>query len=134
MDAANLSAPTVDLSERLAFLQRQLHAINQAWAQAKARGDTEEQLATLRRLFVKVSADIEALKGDALKAEAPSAFMQTLAAFSDEATKVGATLGNAAVNTIAGVGALVKYLPIILVVAVVVVGLVVAGKIRKELK
>jgi len=121
------------LQARLDFLQRQLHAISLSLEQARGRGDTEaiQALATLWR---KVYADIKQLQEDAYKDDAPSQFMQTLAGISDEALKVAGQIKDAGVTVVTGAANIVKWLPVILVVALVAVALVYAGKIRKDLK
>jgi len=121
------------LDARVNFLQRQLHAIVLATQQAQARNDTEA-LKGLGALYRKVNADIEALKAEAKAADSPSAFMVTLDGLSDEAIKTATVLRDAGVTVVTGAASLVKYLPVILLVALVVVGLVYAGKLRKDLK
>jgi len=117
---------------RLEFLQSQLHAISLATAQARARGDAGA-VAALQTLYSKVRADVLQLQKDALDAEMPSAFMLKLSAFSDQVIQTGAALKEAAVSAASGIGATFRYLPLILLLALVVVGLIYAGKIRKEL-
>jgi hypothetical protein len=121
---------TVDA--RLEFLQSQLHAISLATAQARARGDAVG-IANLKALYDKVRADVLALQRESLAAEMPSAFMLKLDALGDQVIQTGVALKDAAVSVVGGVGTTLKYLPIILVLALVVVGLIYAGKIRKEL-
>jgi hypothetical protein len=115
---------------RLDFLQRQLFAINQAWAAAKARGDNQEALDGLRRTYDSVLRQINALKGEALDADMPSGFMLTLAKIGDEAIAVGETIG-AVAGTALNV---LKYLPWIALGLIIVVGLIYAGKLGKELR
>lgn len=121
------------LDARIAFLQRQLHAISLSIEQAKGRNDTAA-VAALVPLYNKVAADIEQLKQDAYDQEAPSQFMQTLAGLSDEVIKTAKQFRDAGVSVVAGAGTVIKWLPVVLVVALIVVGLVYAGKIRKDLK
>lgn len=121
------------LQARLDFLQSQLHAISLALQQARGRGDAEA-IAALSTLWKKVYGDIKQLQTDAYNADAPSQFMQTLAGIGDEALRVGAAIKDATVSVVGGLGAVGKYLPIILLAALVIVGLVYAGKIRKDLK
>lgn len=121
------------LDARINFLQRQLHAIVEATRQAQARGDTAG-LEALGALYKKVNADIEALKADAKAADSPSAFMLALDGLSDEAIKTATVLRDAGVTVVTGAASLVKYLPIILFGALVIVGLIYAGKLRKDLK
>jgi uncharacterized coiled-coil protein SlyX len=111
------------LEGRLAFLQRQLHAISLSVAQAKARGDTAA-VVTLRALYRKLLGDVEALKADALKAEAPSGFMLALSAFSDEAIRVGKDVGGVVLDTAAATVGVVRSLPVILMVALVLAAVV----------
>lgn len=120
------------LDARIAFLQRQLHAISLSIQDAKARGDTQA-LQALGALWRKVNADIEQLKRDAYDQEAPGAFMQALSGISDEALKVAGQLKDAGITVVTGAASLVKWLPLILLGALVVVGLIYAGKIRKGL-
>lgn len=121
------------LDARVAFIQRQLHAVNLSLQQAVGRGDAAG-IAALKQLYKKLQADAEALKADAHASDAPSAFMMQLDALSDEFIKTGRAIEAATVATVGGIGATFKYLPIILLVALVVVGLVYAGKLRKDLK
>jgi hypothetical protein len=116
----------------LEFLQGQLHAISLATAQAKARGDMAA-MATLQTLYNKVRADVLALQDEAKAADMPSAFMMKLAGLSDQLLETGAALKDAAVSAVGGIGATLKYLPLILLLGLVVVGLIYAGKIRKGL-
>jgi hypothetical protein len=118
---------------RLEFLQSQLHAISLATAQARARGDAAA-IATLQTLYNKVRADVFALQKEALAADMPSAFMLKLDAFSDQVLQTGVALKDAAVSVAGGIGATFKYLPLLVLVTLVVVGLIYAGKIRKGLK
>lgn len=121
------------LDARLEVLRSQLHAISLSIGQAKARKD-QAGIDRLQALWNKVNADLTALQRDAKAADSPSAFMQTLSNFSDEAIKTGRALQDAGASALSGIGATLKYLPVILLVALVVVGLVYAGKIRKDLK
>ncbi len=121
------------LDGRLEFLRRQLHAITLATQDAKARND-QTTIDTLTTLYKKVQSDLVALQADALKAESPSAFMLSLSSFSDEMIKTGVQLRDAGANIVGGLGSTLKYLPVILLAALVIVGLVFAGKIRKGLK
>lgn len=120
---------TTDVSTiqaRLDFLQRQLHAINLAVAQARARGD-QAAIDAMRATYRKLALEIKQLQADALAAEMPSAFMLALSDFSDQAIEVGKEIGDATLTTL-------KALPIILTVALIVIGLIYAGKIRNGLK
>lgn len=117
---------------RLDFLQRQLHAIGLALADARARNDMAA-VESLQALFTKVRADVLQLQRDALDADMPSDFMRALAAVGDEVVATGKALGEATTSAITGIGATLKYLPLILLLALVVVGLIYAGKIRKGL-
>lgn len=121
------------LDAQVAFLQRQLHAINLAIGQAKARND-QDAINRLKALYVEVAAKTEALKREALASDAPAAFMVALDNFGDEVIATGKELGVTVLDTAKGVASVAKYLPIIIVVALVVVGLVYAGKIRKDLQ
>lgn len=121
------------LSARLDFLRRQLHAIALSIQDAKARSD-QAAIDTLTTLYKKVQADLVALQREALAADSPSAFMQALDSFGDEVIKTGAQLRDAGANIVGGIGSTLKYLPLILLAALVVVGLIFAGKIRKDLK
>jgi len=120
------------LDARVDFLQRQLHAISLATQQARARGDAAA-VVTLQSLYDKVRADVLALQKEALDADMPSAFMLKLDALGDQVLQAGAALKNAAVSAVGGIGTTLKYLPLILLLALVVVGLIYAGKIRKGL-
>jgi regulator of sirC expression with transglutaminase-like and TPR domain len=117
------------LETRLAFLQRQLHAINLAIQQAKGRDD-QVAIERLRELYVRVATDVEQLKREALDKDMPSDFMLTLSRVSDQVVAVGSSIGQAVVTT----AKLVKYLPWIALGLVVVVGLIYAGKIGKDLR
>jgi hypothetical protein len=128
----DLSVPVMDLNERLTFLARQLHAIAQGIGDAKARNDLVA-LAGLTQLYVKVRADFVDLTGEAKRIDSPGALMTALANFSGEVDKVGAALGAGTVAVFSGLGTLARWLPWILAGAVVIVGLVYAGKIGKEL-
>lgn len=121
------------LDARIAFLQRQLHAISLAVAQARARDDTAA-LETLRSLWLKVRDDVEKLKAEALAADSPSAFMVQLDGLGDEVLKTGQQFVEAGVSVVGGISTTFKYLPLLLLIALVVVGLIYAGKIRKGLK
>lgn len=121
------------LDARVAFIQRQLHAVNLSLQQAVGRGDTAA-IASLKTLYKKLQADAEQLKADAHASDAPGAFMMQLDALSDEFIKTGRAIEAATVTAVGGIASTVKYLPIILLVALVVVGLVYAGKLRKDLK
>jgi len=121
------------LDARINFLQRQLHAISLSIADAKARDD-QVAMDTLRTLWRKVWSQLIDLEQDAYTQEAPSDFMRTLDALSDEAVTVGKQIGMSAIEVSKGAATLVKALPIILLVALVLVGLVYAGKIGKDLK
>ncbi len=120
------------MDARIQALQRQVHAISLAIQQAVARGDTDG-IARLRTLYAKVRADVRALQDEAVKAEMPSAFMIQLAGISDELVNTGKVLVKASVAAVQGVGATLRYLPLILLVGLIVVGLIYAGKIRKGL-
>lgn len=124
-------AETIDA--RVNFLQRQLHAIGLALEQARGRKDAAT-IVSLRALFNKLNAEIVALQAEAKAKDMPSSFMLTLDALSDEAIKTGLQFRDAGVTIVSGAASLVKYLPLILAVALIVVGLVYAGKIRKDLK
>lgn len=121
------------LDARVAFLQGQVHAINLAIQQAKARGD-QAAIDNLRTLWRKIMQQIIDLQGEAYKDEMPSQFMLTLDSLSDEAISVGKQIGESAVDITKGAATLVKALPIILLVALVLVGLVWAGKFAKDTK
>lgn len=121
------------IDARIAFLQRQLHAISLAAHQAKAREDTAA-LANLRELWNKVAADVAALQDEARENDSPAALLVALDNFGDQVIAVGKDIGAAAVDTVQGAAAIIKYLPLILAVTLIVVGLVYAGKIRKDLK
>lgn len=121
------------IESRIAFLQSQVHAISLAVEQAKGRGDTAT-IDNLRALQRKIMQDIIALQQQARDADMPSNLLLTLDRLSDEAIAVGKQIQEATVDTVKGAATLVKALPIILLVAVIVVGLIYAGKIRKELK
>lgn len=121
------------IDARVNFLQRQLHAITLATQEAKARGDTEA-IATLATLYKKVYADVLTLQAEAKTNDSPSALMTTLDALGDEVLKTGAQLRDAGANLVSGAGTVLKYLPLVAILALVVVGLVVAAKIRKDLK
>lgn len=117
------------LETRLAFLQRQLHAINLAIVQAKGRDD-QVAIERLRELYQKVAADVEDLKREAFAKDMPSDFLLTLSRVSDQVVAVGASIGQAVVTSVK----LVKYLPWIALGLVIVVGLIYAGKIGKDLR
>ena len=121
------------LAARIPFLQRHLHAINLAVAQAKARGD-EATVATLREQYRALAAQVEELKREAYAADSPSDLLVALDRFSDETIAVGKEIGASAVNVVSGVSALVKYLPVILLVGLLVVGVFYAAKLRKDLQ
>lgn len=121
------------LDARIAFLQRQLHAINLAVQQAKARGD-EATVATLREEYRRLAAQVEVLKREAYEADSPSDLLVALDRFSDETIAVGKEIGATVGNVAAGVTNLVKYLPAILLVGLLVVGLFYAAKLRKDLQ
>lgn len=120
------------IDARIAFLQRQLHAITLATQQAQARDDTVA-VATLRELFAKLAKEVETLKIEAHANDAPSALLVTLDNFGDEVAATGKSLGLAVVNVAAGAAAFIRYLPAIVLVGLLVVGLIYAGKLRKEL-
>lgn len=124
------------LDARIAFLQRQLHAINLAIGQAQSQPEPQrtETIARLKELYASVVSQVAALSKEAHASDAPSALLVTLDNFGDEVAETGKKLAAAAGDVVGGVAALVKYLPVILLVALVVVGLVYAGKIRKDLK
>lgn len=126
---ADLSLALKTAQAKLDFLQRQLFAINQATAAAIARGDTTA-VEVLRSNFRSVAAQVAALKAEALAADMPSDFMLTLDRFGDEVVHVGKQLGEAAGNALD----VLKYLPYIAVGLVVIVGLIYAGKIGKDLR
>lgn len=117
------------LETRLAFLQRQLHAINLAVAQAAARGD-QTAIDNLRVYYRRIAADVEALKREAYEKDMPSDFMLGLAGVGDQVTAVGRSIGAGIVTT----GKLLKYLPIVAFGLLIVVGLIYAGKIGKDLR
>lgn len=121
------------IDARINFLQRQLHAVTLSIQDAKARGD-KDGIDRLTALFNKIDADVTALKAEAKANDSPSAFMVQLDALGDEVVKTGQQLRDAGANIVGGIGATLKYLPIILLAALVIVGLVYAGKIRKGLK
>lgn len=124
-------AETIDA--RINFLQRQLHAISLATQEAKARND-QVAIDALAQLYSKLRADVLALQVEAKAQDMPPAFLVTLDHMGDEVLKVGTQLTEAGANIVSGFGSLVKYLPVILLVALVLVGLVYAGKIRKDLQ
>jgi hypothetical protein len=108
--------------DQLAFLTSQLDAIAVSAQQAKARGDTAD-LQSIIALYRKVSAEAAALRGLADQAEQPSAFMQSLSAFSDQAVAVGKELGVDTGNVLSGIATTGKYLPLIVGGALVVAGI-----------
>lgn len=121
------------IDARIAFLQRQLHAISLATQEAKARND-QVAIDTLGQLYNKVRADVLALQVQAKAEDMPPALLVTLDNMTDEAVRVGKQLTEAGANIIGGIGATLKYLPLILLAVLLVVGLVYAGKIRKDLQ
>jgi len=124
-------AETIDA--RINFLQRQLHAISLATQDAKARND-QVAIDALAQLYKKVRADVLALQVEAKAHDAPAAFLVTLDNMGDEVLKVGTQLTEAGANIVSGIGSTLKYLPYILLAALVIVGLVYAGKIRKDIQ
>jgi len=121
------------IDARINFLQRQLHAVTLSIQDAKARGDTDA-IGRLATLYQKIRADVLALQAEAKANDDPSAFLKALDALGDEVAKTGQQLRDAGANIVSGIGSTLKYLPIILLVALVVVGLLFAGKIRKDMK
>lgn len=121
------------IEARVAFLQNQVHAINLAVQQAKGRGD-QAAIASLGVVLKKVQQQLADLKEEALGKDMPSQFMLTLSGISDEVTHVAQEITHAGVEAVKGAAGIVKALPIILAVALIVVGLVYAGKLRKDLK
>src|SRR6266566_2363133 len=106
------------LSARLEFLQRQLHAIGLAIDQARARGD----VAGLKRLhdtFHEVLTQVLALQEEVKASEMPSQFLMQLDNLSDETIATGKKLEAAAVQTAQGAASLVRWLPVVLLVAIV---------------
>lgn len=120
------------LDARIAFLQRQLHAINLAVQQARARGD-EATVTVLREQYRELAAQVEALKAEAYAHDSPSDLLVALDRFSDETIAVGKEIGAGVGNVVSGVTSLVKYLPAIILVALLAVGLFYAAKLRKDL-
>ena len=117
------------LSARLEFLQRQLHAIGLAIDQARARDD----VAGLKRLhdtFHEVLTQVLALQEEVKASEMPSQFLMQLDNLSDEAIATGKKLEAAAVQTAQGAASLVRWLPVVLLVAIVVVGIYYVRKVR----
>lgn len=121
------------IQARLDFLQSQMHALNLAIDQAHARGD-QDAIDRMRVTYRKLALEVSQLQEDARVAEMPSAFMLALSDFSDEAIIVGKKVGDVTLQTAQGVASLVKALPWVIAVALIVVGLVYAGKIRHGLK
>lgn len=124
------------LDARIVFLQRQLHAVNLGIGQAQAQPEPQrtETVTRLRALYVSIVAQVAELSKEAHAQDAPSALLVSLDHFGDEVVTTGKQLAAAAGDVVGGVAALVKYLPLILLAALVIVGLVYAGKIRKDLK
>lgn len=125
------SVSTIDA--RLEFLRSQMHALSIAIDQAKARSD-QIAIDAMRATYRKLASELVALQADALAADMPSAFMRTLSDFSDQAITIGQKIGVVTLDTAKGVASLVKALPWVIAVALIVVGLVYAGKIRNALK
>lgn len=121
------------IDARLEFLRSQMHALSIAIDQAKARND-QVAIDAMRGTYRKLASELMALQADALAAEMPSAFMRTLSDFSDQAIAVGQKVGVVTLEAAKGVATLVKALPWVIAVALIVVGLVYAGKIRHGLK
>lgn len=126
-----MSDSTIDA--RLEFLRRQMHALSVAIDQAKARNDLVA-VDAMRATYRKLAAELTQLQADAKAADMPSGFMLALSDFSDQAVAVGQKLGDVTLQTAQGVASLVKALPWVIAVALIVVGLVYAGKIRHGLK
>jgi hypothetical protein len=112
-----VSSPS--LAEELAFLQSQLHAINLALAQARARGD-ETAIVTLRALYDKLTVQAEQLKVFAREQDAPSDFLLALSRFSDETVATAQAFKAAAVGVASGFGTLSRLGPWILFGVVVI--------------
>lgn len=118
---------------RIAFLQSQVHAISLALQQAIGRDD-KVAVDNLRVTQRKLMQQIIDLQGEAYQKDMPSNLMRTLDSLSDSAIEVGRQIQQASIDTVKGAATLVKALPIILLAALVIVGLVYAGKIRSGLK
>lgn len=110
-----------------------MHALNIAIDQARSRGD-QDGIDRMRLTYRKLANELVQLQSEALSEEMPGAFMRALSDFSDEAITVGKKVGDITLQTAKGVATLVKALPWVIAVALIVVGLVYAGKIRHGLK
>lgn len=118
---------------RLEFLRSQMHALNIAIDQARARKD-QNAIDRMKLTYRKLANELVQLQSEAVAKEMPSAFMLTLSDFSDEAIIVGKKVGDVSLEVGKGLASLVKALPWVIAVALIIVGLVYAGKIRHGLK
>lgn len=109
------------LSAQLAQLQAQIGDLTRSMIAAKSAGN-DAALDQFRAQYRVLSAQLAALRTQANQADMPSDFMRRLDAFSDSVIDQGKKLGAAVDNTLTGASLLVKWLPWIVVGALVILG------------
>ena len=124
------------LEAQLALLQARIGDLTRSMIAAKnahtSAGDAA--LEQFRAQYKVLSAQLAALRVQANQADALPSFMQRLDAFSDAVIDQGKKLGAAVDNTLTGASLLVKWLPWIVVGALVVIGVAVyKGSLKVKL-
>jgi hypothetical protein len=119
----------LDVAGKMDLLTRAIRNLTDSMTLAKQAGN-QAAVDGLRTQFLNVSALLKGLRVQASAADMPSDFMRSLDAFADQTVATGKSLFGVVADVGAGLGATAKTLPLLLIAALAVLGIVGVGYVK----